>query len=99
MIEDTVLSEERRWGVVKPPGTHGASILMARAVGAKQLRAVGDQSGGRVFQFLILIFDRDHQNLLENDVNINRGPSKEPYGKVVVFMDLYGNLWDLIGPA
>jgi len=70
-----------------------------QAANEEQLSRVGNQTGGRVFLFLFTDdFDRDFKNLLENEIQIVREPSLELYGKVAVFADLYGNLWDLIQP-
>ena len=100
LLEDTRMSESKRWVKVAPPGaTNGFDLLLAKAVGKEQESRIGNQTGGRVFLFLhtddLL---RDHQNLLRHNVNIIRGPLEEKYGKVLVFEDLYGNLWDLIQP-
>ena len=98
--EDTVLSEHKRWVLVSPPGSVECSLLLARAANPEQLRAVGNQSGGRVFLFLFTDnFERDYRNLLDKDVHFVRGPISESYGRVAVFQDLYGNLWDLIEPS
>ncbi len=100
LVEDTPLSPTKRWVRIAPPGSEGCKILLAQASGPEQLARVGDQTGGRVFLFLTTVnFERDHRNLLEQGVRIVRPPSEEPYGKVLVFADLYGNLWDLIQPA
>jgi hypothetical protein len=70
---------------------------LAKAANEEQLKCVGNQTGGRVFLFLHTDdFDGDYQNLLTNNIIIVRKPSIEAYGKVDVFADLYGNLWDLI---
>lgn len=96
--EDTKLSEEKRWVLVSPPGSTGTQLLLAKAVGEDQLRTVGNQTGGRVFLFLHTDdFDREYKNFSEQGVEFVRGPNTEEYGKVAVFKDLYGNLWDLIG--
>lgn len=96
LIEDTVLSETKRWVLVAPKGSKECKLLLAKAVG-NQVNAIGNQSGGRVFLFLHTDdFDRDYQNLLDKNIKIFREPSNEEYGKVCVFEDLYGNLWDLI---
>jgi len=98
--EDTRLSDEKRWVVVTPPGSSGCGILLAKAANEEQNAHIGNQTGGRVFLFLRTDdFARDHQNLLNNGVTIVREPKIEPYGQVAVFADLYGNLWDLIGPV
>jgi catechol 2,3-dioxygenase-like lactoylglutathione lyase family enzyme len=99
LIEDTILSETKRWVLVAPSGSGCCSLLLAKATDKEQLSRVGNQTGGRVFLFLHTDnFQRDYQNLLDQGITIVRGPTSEPYGKVVVFMDLYGNLWDLIEP-
>lgn len=99
LIEDTRLSETKRWVIVRPKGSE-ASLLLAKAANAEQTTRVGNQSGGRVFLFLHTDdFERDYQNLISHQIKIIRGPIAEPYGRVLVFEDLYGNLWDLIQPS
>jgi len=99
LVEDTRLSETKRWVLISPPGSSGTKLLLAQAANEEQLSRVGNQTGGRVFLFLFTDdFDRDFKNLLENEIRIVREPSIESYGKVAVFADLYGNLWDLIQP-
>ena len=100
LIEDTQLSATKRWVLVKPKGTDSCCLLLAKAVNEEQKSRIGNQTGGRVFLFLHTDnFERDHQNLLDNKIEIVRPPQKEVYGTVVVFKDIYGNLWDLIEPA
>ena len=100
LIEDTKLSEVKRWVVVKPPGSDAAGLLLAKAANEEQASRIGNQTGGRVFLFMYTDdFDRDHKNLLDHQVEIIRPPASEEWGKVLVFADLYGNLWDLIEPA
>jgi uncharacterized glyoxalase superfamily protein PhnB len=100
LIEDTVLNENKRWVVIRPSATSGCSLLLAKAANPKQKKAVGNQTGGRVFLFLYTDdFDRDYRNLVEKGIAIIREPVVESYGKVTVFSDLYGNLWDLIEPS
>ncbi|MBK9636907.1 MAG: VOC family protein [Bacteroidetes bacterium] len=97
--EDTFLSPEKRWVVVSPPGSMGASLLLAKASTEEQKLQIGNQSGGRVFIFLHTDnIERDYQNLLKNKIEIVREKNTEPWGTVLVFKDLYGNLWDLIEP-
>ncbi|CAO3568776.1 unnamed protein product [Mortierella alpina] len=106
LIEDTPLTPQKRWVVVSPPGNNhdnnnngGCNVLLAKAANEEQSSRVGNQTGGRVFLFLHTDdFHRDYQDLLTNNVRIVRAPSVEAYGTVAVFADLYGNLWDLIGP-
>lgn len=100
LIEDTILTDTKRWVLVAPKGTIGFSLLLAKAVTKEQSEKVGNQTGGRVFLFLNTDnFERDYQNLLDNKVEIIREPILEAYGKVAVFADIYGNLWDLIERA
>lgn len=100
LLEDTPLSPVKRWVRVAPPGSEECGILLAKAANEVQLASVGNQTGGRVFLFLHTDdFERDHQNLLEQGIKIVRPPKVEEYGKVLVFEDLYGNLWDLIQPS
>ncbi|HBM16728.1 MAG TPA: hypothetical protein DD381_10360 [Lentisphaeria bacterium] len=99
LIDDSTLTPTKRWVVIAPKGSVGCSILLAKAVGDEQKSRIGNQAGGRVFLFLHTDnFERDYQNLLDNKVTIIREPKTEVYGKVAVFEDLYGNLWDLIEP-
>ena len=99
LIEDTVLSDTKRWVVVAPNNSQ-CQLLLAKAANEEQLKSVGNQTGGRVFLFLNTDnLEREHQNLIDNKVNIVREPKQENYGKVLVFEDLYGNLWDLIEPV
>jgi len=97
LIEDSILNNTKRWVLVAPKGSQEFSLLLAKAVNKEQLVRVGNQTGGRVFLFLNTDnFERDYQNLLDNQVEIIREPIIEAYGKIVVFADIYGNLWDLI---
>lgn len=100
LIEDTRLSDTKRWVVVQPKGgDNGCKLLLAKAASPIQEQSVGNQTGGRVFLFLHTDdFDRDYQNYTSKGVVFVRPPVVEPYGKVAVFQDLYGNLWDLIQP-
>lgn len=97
LIEDTKLSEDKRWVLISPKGSKSCNLLLARAANDEQKSRIGNQTGGRVFLFLNTDdFESDYNSLLINDINIVREPKVEPYGKVCVFEDLYGNLWDLI---
>jgi catechol 2,3-dioxygenase-like lactoylglutathione lyase family enzyme len=99
LIEDTVLSETKRWVIVAPPGSDGCQLLLAKAATDEQKSRVGNQTGGRVFLFLYTDdFWRDYKNMLAEGIVFVREPVDEPYGTVAVFKDLYGNLWDLIEP-
>ena len=100
LVEDTQLSETKRWVLVRPKGGDSTCLLLAKAASEEQLSRVGNQTGGRVFLFLHTDnFKRDYQNLLDHQIEIVRQPQREEYGTVAVFKDLYGNLWDLIEPA
>ncbi|MCC6412667.1 MAG: VOC family protein [Saprospiraceae bacterium] len=100
VVQDISLSSEKRWVLLAPPGSDGCQLLLAKAANGDQSSRIGNQTGGRVFLFLHTDnFQRDYQNLLDQDVTIVREPSVEPYGTVAVFADLYGNLWDLIEPV
>lgn len=95
--EDTPLDNDKRWVVVAPPGSSESGLLLARAANGTQAAAIGNQSGGRVFLFLVTDdFQRDHKRFVEQRVRFIREPRVEPYGTVAVFEDLYGNRWDLI---
>ncbi len=95
--EDTLVDHDKRWVVVAPPGSRESGLLLARAANARQAAAIGNQSGGRVFLFLATDnFDRDHARFAARGVRFLEQPRVEPYGKVAVFEDLYGNRWDLI---
>lgn len=97
LVEDTKLSDIKRWVLVSPPGATECSLLLAKAANPIQRSMIGNQSGGRVFLFLYTDdFKRDYQNLIDKNINIIRQPIKEKWGMVAVFEDLYGNLWDLI---
>jgi catechol 2,3-dioxygenase-like lactoylglutathione lyase family enzyme len=98
LIEDTYQPEQdKRWVVISPPGSKGATLLLARASAPKQEAAVGNQTGGRVFLFLETDdFQRDYDEMRAAGVRFVREPKRAPYGTVAVFEDLYGNLWDLI---
>ncbi len=99
LLEDTKLTETKRWVKVAPKGNGECCLLLAQAANEEQIKAIGNQTGGRVFLFLYTDnFERDYNEYLNNGVQFVRTPVKEPYGTVAVFADLYGNLWDLIEP-
>jgi catechol 2,3-dioxygenase-like lactoylglutathione lyase family enzyme len=98
LLEDTPLGNGKRWVRVAPPGGTGGALLLARASTAEQERFVGNQSGGRVFLFLETDdFARDRARMHSHGVRFTEEPRHEEYGTVVVFLDLYGNRWDLVG--
>ena len=99
LLEDTALSETKRWVRVTPPGDDSCALLLAKADGDEQRSRVGNQTGGRVFLFLHTDnFWRDYHAMTANGIRFVREPAEEVYGTVAVFADLYGNLWDLIEP-
>ena len=99
LIEDTPLGGDKRWVRMAPRGG-GAEVLLARADDAGQRSCIGKQAGGRVFMFLETDdFDGDYARMASAGVRFVETPRVEPYGTVVVFEDLCGNLWDLIQPA
>ena len=97
-VEDTYQAEQdKRWVVVAPPGSKGASILLARASKPEQFDFIGNQAGGRAFLFLNTDdFWRDYRRMVADGVEFAREPQEQDYGTVAVFKDLYGNLWDLL---
>ena len=74
LVEDTILSENKRWVVVAPQNSE-CSLLLAKASNEEQQKSIGNQSGGRVFLFLNTDnFERDYQNLISNNIKIVREP-------------------------
>lgn len=99
LVEDSILSETKRWVLVAPKGSSDCCLLLAKAANDEQRTRIGNQTGGRVFLFLYTDnFKRDYQNLQDQGITIVREPVIETWGTVAVFEDLYGNLWDLIEP-
>lgn len=97
LVEDTRLSDTKRWVLVAPNGSTETRLLLAKADDADQAAAIGNQTGGRVFLFLHTDdFDQDHRDMLAKDVTFLEDPRVEVYGKVAVFQDPFGNKWDLI---
>jgi catechol 2,3-dioxygenase-like lactoylglutathione lyase family enzyme len=100
LIEDTKLSDTRRWVLVAPPGSRETCLLLAKADGPEQRTRIGNQTGGRVFLFLHTDdFQRDYAALRDKGVRFLEQPRRETFGTVAVFADPYGNKWDLIQPA
>lgn len=100
LVEDTVLTETKRWVLVAPKGANECHLLLAKAANDDQKSRIGNQTGGRVFLFLHTDdFWRDYNRLIDKEIKIVRTPTEESYGTVAVFEDLYGNLWDLVEPA
>ena len=97
LLEDTVMSQTKRWVVVAPDPNNGAALLLAQANSPEQRAAIGNQAGGRVMFFLYTDdFDRDYAHMAKHNVAFTEEPRLEEFGKVVVFADKYGNKWDFI---
>lgn len=98
LVEDTALSASKRWVVVAPGNGQGAALLLALAATPDQVAHVGNQTGGRVSFFLATNdFWDDYRHMQSCAVEFTEPPREEDYGTVVVFRDLYGNKWDLVG--
>jgi catechol 2,3-dioxygenase-like lactoylglutathione lyase family enzyme len=99
LLEDTGLGEGKRWVRVSPSGDSETALLLAQADSPDQIKAIGQQAGGRVFLFLRTDdFARDHAKYSLAGVNFLEEVRHELYGSVVVFQDPFGNKWDLIEP-
>ena len=101
LVQDTALGESaghaKRWVVVAPPDDGGANLLLARAATPEQQALVGRQGAGRVFLFLYTTnFSASHDQMQRQGVRFTEAPRDEAYGRVAVFLDLYGNAWDLV---
>jgi len=97
LVEDTKMSDVKRWVVVAPDANQGAALLLAKAASPEQNAAIGNQAGGRVMFFLYTDnFDRDYARMAQHNVAFTEAPRQEEFGKVVVFADKYGNKWDFI---
>ena len=108
LVEDTPSTANdgtpKRWVVVRPPdaGPDAAALLLARARGDRQVAAIGDQFGGRVGLFLQVEpsrFDELCDRIAAAGGELMETPRSEPYGRVVVFCDPWGNRWDLLAPS
>ena len=97
LIQDTSLSATKRWVLVAPKGARETRLLLALADGDAQVSAIGNQTGGRVGFFLMTPdFDADHTRMVRAGVTFLEAPRSEPYGKVAVWQDPFGNKWDLL---
>ncbi len=95
LLED-VDQGHKRWVRVAAPGG-GVALLLARAEGPRQVAAIGDQAGGRVFLFLETDdFDRDAARIIAAGGVFEEPARDEPYGRVAVWRDPFGNRWDLL---
>ena len=87
-----------RWVVVAPSGKGNCAVILSQANSKEQNESVGNQTAGKVFAVIKTdTFVQDVARMMENGISFVRGPEVAPWGKVVVFKDLYGNLWDLVG--
>ena len=101
LVEDSLAKDrndqDKRWVLVRPPGSGGTDLLLARASTPEESSRIGNQTGGRVFLFLHTDdFWRDYRTMKARGVKFREEPREEPYGTVAVFEDLYGNKWDLL---
>ena len=97
LLQDTPLSDTKRWVLVAPKDTTGTALLLAKAANARQISCIGNQTGGRVFLFLYTDnFWQDYERMIGQGITFVRPPVEELYGIVAVFEDLYGNQWDLL---
>ena len=97
LIEDTPVSPTKRWVLVAPSGARETRLLLARADGDDQQAAIGNQTGGRVAFFLMTAdFEADHARMQAAGVDFLEAPRSEPYGRVAVWRDPFGNRWDLL---
>jgi hypothetical protein len=96
-VEDTPREDGKRWVLVAPGGATETALLLARAATPEQVAQVGCQAGGRVFLFLRTDdFHRDYGEMRSRGVRFAEEAREEAYGTVAVFLDLYGNRWDLL---
>jgi catechol 2,3-dioxygenase-like lactoylglutathione lyase family enzyme len=101
VVEDSPAKDrvgrDKRWVLVRPKGSSGPDLLLAKASNSSEEDRIGNQTGGRVFLFLHTDdFWSDYRELAARGVKFKENPREEPYGTVVVFEDLYGNKWDLL---
>jgi catechol 2,3-dioxygenase-like lactoylglutathione lyase family enzyme len=100
LLEDSALSDGKRWVVVGPYGSATLRLLLARASTPDEIRSIGNQAGGRVFLFLYTDnFWNDYRAMRSRGVKFLETPREESYGTVAVFEDLCGNKWDLLMPS
>ncbi len=96
-LAEDVDQGHKRWVRILPPGSDGASLILARADTEEQRATIGNQFGGRVGLFLTTDdFARDHQHMCDQGVHFEEPPRHEPYGTVAVWRDPFGNRWDLL---
>lgn len=100
LVEDSDLGDGKRWVLVAPKRSTATRLLLARATSPEQEAAIGNAAGGRVAFFLYTDdFDADYADYQAAGVQfVEEAPREEPFGKVIVFEDAFGNKWDLIEP-
>ena len=99
LVEDKKMSNTKRWVLIAPPGSTGASVLLTKATTDAQRNLVGKQTAGKVVMFLFTDnISEDYANLIKQGVEIIEQPEVKPHGRVLIFADLYGNHYDLIEP-
>ena len=99
LVEDTQVSETKRWVVVAPPGG-GSHVLIAKASKPEQVAAIGKASGGRCAFFLHCEdFAATRARLEARGITFLEHARHEAYGTVAQFRDAFGNVWDLIEPT
>ena len=99
LLEDTDMGDGKRWLLIAPKGSTGTAIVLAEAKTNKEKRIVGNQGAGRVWLFLHTDdFYRDYDKYRNGGVQFLEEPRTEPYGTVAVFIDTFGNKWDLLQP-
>lgn len=97
LVENTNLTALKRWVIVSPSHQSNCNLLLAKAKNDNELAAIGNQTGGRVGFFLYTKnIEYTFNSLTKKGVQFIEPIRTESYGKVVVFKDIYGNLWDLI---
>ena len=97
LVEDTNRGKGKRWVRVTPKGSDGFCLLLAKATTEEQIKAIGNQTGGRVAFFIHTDdFWRDYNEMKAKGIGFTEEPRNEEFGTVVVFKDLYGNKWDFI---
>jgi len=96
LLEDTDRGGGKRWVRMAPSEDADTAFLIAKAVGS-QVTGLGKAAAGRVAYFLETDdFAAQAGRMTAAGVEFEEDPRDEPYGKVAVFRDLYGNRWDLI---
>ena len=97
VVEDTDLGGGKRWLVVAAGAAAEVRLILAEPGNETQKRALGQQTGDRVGFFLRTDdFDSDYSAFSSMGIAFLEAPRDEPYGRVAVFRDDFGNLWDPI---